>query len=37
MEKIPRRVYTQEFKEQAAQWVVSDGLGVREAARRLSI
>lgn len=37
MEKIPRRVYTQEFKEQAAQLVVSDGLGLTEAARRLSL
>ena len=37
MEKIPKRVYTKEFKEQAAQLVVSDGLGLTEAARRLSI
>lgn len=37
MEKIPRRVYTKEFKEEAAQLVLRDGLGVTEAARRLSI
>ncbi len=28
MEKIPRRVYRQKLKEQAAQLVVNDGLGV---------
>lgn len=37
MEKLPKRVYTKEFKEQAAQLVVRDGLGLTEAARRLSI
>ena len=37
MEKIPRRVYTKEFKDEAAQWVVSGGLVLTEAARRLSI
>ena len=37
MEKISRRLYTTEFKEQAAQLVVRDGLGLTEAARRLSI
>ena len=37
MEKIPRRVYTKEFKEEAAQLVVNGGLGLTEAARRLSI
>jgi transposase len=37
MEKIPKRMYTAEFKDQAAQMVVSDGLGLTEAARRLSI
>jgi transposase len=37
MEKIPKRVYTAEFKNQAAQLVVSEGLGLTEAARRLSI
>jgi len=37
MEKIPKRVYTKEFKDEAAQWVVSGGLGLTEAARRLSI
>ena len=37
MEKIPKRVYTKEFKEEAAQLVLRDGLGLTEAARRLSI
>lgn len=37
MDKLPKRVYTKEFKEQAAKLVVRDGLGVTEAARRLSI
>ena len=37
MEKIPRRLYTQEFKDEAAQLVVNGGLGLTEAARRLSI
>jgi transposase len=37
MEKVPKRVYTAEFKAQAAQLVVRDGLGLTEAARRLSI
>jgi transposase len=37
MEKIPRRVYTKEFKDEAAQLVVNGGLGLTEAARRLSI
>lgn len=37
MDKLPKRVYTKEFKEQAAKLVVRDGLGLTEAARRLSI
>ena len=37
MKKIPRRMYTKEFKEEAAQWVLVGGLGLTEAARRLSI
>jgi len=37
MERIPKRVYTKEFKEEAAQLVLRDGLGQTEAARRLSI
>ena len=37
MEKIPRRMYTKEFKEEAAQLVIVGGLGLTEAARRLSI
>ena len=37
MEKIPKRVYTKEFKEQAAKLVVEGGHGLTETARRLSI
>ena len=37
MEKIPKRVYTKEFKEQAARLVVHEGVGLTDAARRLSI
>ena len=35
MEKIPKRVYTKEFKEQAAKLVVEGGQGLTETARRL--
>ena len=37
MDKIPKRVYTKEFKEEAAELVLREGLGLTEAARRLSI
>lgn len=37
MEKIPRRLYTNEYKEHVARLVASDGLRLTEAARRLSI
>lgn len=37
MERIPRGVYTQEFREQAVKLVEAEGLAVVEAARRLSI
>ena len=37
MEKLPRRMYTKEFKEEAAQLVLVGGLGLTDAARRLSI
>ena len=37
MEKIPKRVYTKEFKEQAAKLVVEGGQGLTETARSLSI
>ena len=37
MEKIPKRVYTKEFKAQAAKLVVEGGQGLTETARRLSI
>ena len=35
MEKIQKRVYTKEFKEQAAKLVVEGGQGLTETARRL--
>ena len=37
MEKLPRQVYTREFREQAVELVTRDGLGITEAARRLSL
>jgi transposase len=37
MEKIPRSVFTQEFKEEAARMVTEGGLSHGEVCRRLSI
>jgi transposase len=37
MEKLPRQVYTLEFRQQAVELVTRDGLGIAEASRRLSI
>ena len=37
MERIPKRFYTQEFKEEAVALVVDGWLKVAEVARRLSI
>uniref|UniRef100_A0ABX1N5X2 Transposase n=1 Tax=Aromatoleum buckelii TaxID=200254 RepID=A0ABX1N5X2_9RHOO len=37
MERMPRGVSTQEFREQAVKLVESEGLSMREVARRLSI
>lgn len=37
MERLPRGVYTQEFREQAVKLAHTEGLSMREAARRLSI
>lgn len=37
MERMPRGVYTQEFREQAVKLAETEGLSMREAARRLSI
>jgi transposase len=37
MEKLPRQVYTTEFRQQAAELITRDGLGIAEAARRLSL
>lgn len=37
MEKLPRARYTQEFKEQTVSLAVHEGLGIAEAARRLSV
>jgi transposase len=37
MEKIPKRVYTKEFKEEAVKMVTEGGLSAPEVGRRLSI
>ena len=37
MERIPRRFYTQEFKEEAVNLIVGGGLKVSEVGRRLGI
>lgn len=37
MEKIPRQVYTNEFRQQAVEMITRDGLSIVEAARRLAI
>ena len=37
MEKLPRRVYTSEFRHQAVEMVIREGLGITEASRRLSL
>lgn len=37
MERIPKRFYTQEFKEEAVALVVDGGLAVAEVGRRLGI
>jgi transposase len=37
MEKLPRQVYTREFRQQAVEMVTREGLSIAEAARRLSL
>jgi transposase len=37
MEKIPRGVFTKEFKEEAVRMVIDGGLSIPEAGRRLSL
>ena len=37
MERVPRVVYTQEFKEEAVKMVMEAGLSVPEVARRVSV
>ena len=37
MEKLPRQVYTSEFRQQAVEMITRDGLGIAETARRLSL
>lgn len=37
MNRLPKAVYTKEFRDQAVKMVVTDGLSASEAARRLSI
>lgn len=33
----PRGVYTNEFREQAARWVLEEGMAVPQASQRLSL
>ena len=37
MNRIPKVVYTKEFREEAVKLALTEGVGVSEAARRLSI
>ncbi|TCG04244.1 hypothetical protein BZM27_42235 [Paraburkholderia steynii] len=37
MNRIPKAVYTKEFREEAVKLAMTEGVGVSEAARRLSI
>jgi transposase len=37
MEKVPKGVYTEEFKEEAVKMASESGLSVAEVARRLSV
>lgn len=37
MKRIPKAVYTKEFREEAVKLAMTDGVGVSEAARRVSI
>ena len=37
MEKLPRQVYTSEFRQQAVEMVTREGLSLAEASRRLSL
>jgi transposase len=37
VEKIPRGVFTKEFKEEAVRMVIDGGLSIPEASRRLSL
>ncbi len=37
MEKLPRQVYTSEFRQQAVELIRSEGLSIAAASRRLSI
>lgn len=37
MEKLPRRVYTTEFRQQAVELITRDRLSIAEASRRLTI
>jgi transposase len=36
MNRIPKAVYTKEFRDEAVKLAMTDGVGVSEAARRLS-
>ena len=36
-QRIPKAIYSKEFREQAVKQVTDEGLGLQEAARRLSL
>jgi transposase len=37
MNRIPKAVYTKEFRDEAVKLAITEGVGISEAARRLSI
>lgn len=37
MEQLPKQVYTNEYRQQAVQMILRDGLSVAEVSRRLSM
>jgi transposase len=37
MNRIPKAVYTREFREEAVKLALTEGVGVSEAARRLTV
>jgi transposase len=37
MEKLPRQVYTSEFRQRAVEMVTREGLSIAQASRRLTL